>query len=84
MEFHIKSDRTGTWCSRSSLYVDVILSCVLNVFCVCVRQYHDHTAYLVDSLWDVAGTELKDWDVMTSLLLQEGGESVSNQSVLLT
>lgn len=34
-------------------------------------QLHDHAAYLVDSLWDCAGTQLKDWESMTSLLLQK-------------
>ncbi|XP_066498043.1 cohesin subunit SA-3 isoform X2 [Hoplias malabaricus] len=37
-------------------------------------KYHEHAAYLVDSLWDVAGTELRNWETMTSLLLQERGE----------
>ncbi|KAL6475866.1 hypothetical protein MHYP_G00143650 [Metynnis hypsauchen] len=37
-------------------------------------KYHEHAAYLVDSLWAVAGTELRDWETMTSLLLQERGE----------
>ncbi|XP_048044969.1 cohesin subunit SA-2 isoform X1 [Megalobrama amblycephala] len=46
-------------------------------------EYHDHTAYLVDSLWDVAGTELKDWDVMTSLLLQEGGVEDELESAMI-
>ncbi|KAM4621914.1 cohesin subunit SA-1 [Polymixia lowei] len=34
-------------------------------------EFHEHGAYLVDSLWDVAGSELRDWETMTSLLLQE-------------
>ncbi|KAK7137452.1 hypothetical protein R3I94_013180 [Phoxinus phoxinus] len=46
-------------------------------------EYHDHAAYLVDSLWDVAGAELKDWDVMTSLLLQEGGVEDELESALI-
>ncbi len=50
---------------------------------VCVCQYHEHATYLVDSLWDVAGVELKDWELMTSLLLQESGECVSNQSLVI-
>ncbi|KAJ8389253.1 hypothetical protein AAFF_G00121180 [Aldrovandia affinis] len=36
-------------------------------------QVHKHGAYLVDSLWASAGAELRDWDSMTSLLLQEKG-----------
>lgn len=42
--------------------------------CICVHQYHEHAAYLVDSLWGVAVLELRDWETMTSLLLQENGE----------
>ncbi|XP_076005196.1 cohesin subunit SA-1 [Genypterus blacodes] len=34
-------------------------------------QFHDHWAYLVDGLWSVAGSELKDWEAMTASLLQE-------------
>ncbi|KAG7269026.1 hypothetical protein CRUP_010741 [Coryphaenoides rupestris] len=42
---------------------------------------HYHGAYLVDSLWDVAGSELRDWETMTSLLLQgcEQGQGLSYQ-----
>ncbi|KAL2088594.1 hypothetical protein ACEWY4_015493 [Coilia grayii] len=32
---------------------------------------HGRGEYLVDSLWDVAGRELRDWETMTSLLLRE-------------
>ncbi|XP_056456548.1 cohesin subunit SA-3 isoform X2 [Gadus chalcogrammus] len=44
-------------------------------------ECHDHGAYLVDSLWTVAGLELRDWETMTSLLLQdcEHGQGLSNQ-----
>lgn len=34
-------------------------------------QLHDHAAYLVDSLWDCAGPQLKDWESLTSLLLEK-------------
>ncbi|KAJ7332324.1 hypothetical protein JRQ81_014504 [Phrynocephalus forsythii] len=34
-------------------------------------EFHDHMAYLVDSLWDCASVLLKDWPVMTGLLLDE-------------
>ncbi|KAK1799014.1 hypothetical protein P4O66_007275 [Electrophorus voltai] len=36
-------------------------------------KYHEHAAYLVDSLWNVAGSELTDWNTMTSLLLYDKG-----------
>uniref|UniRef100_A0A8B9QVY9 Cohesin subunit SCC3/SA HEAT-repeats domain-containing protein n=1 Tax=Anas platyrhynchos TaxID=8839 RepID=A0A8B9QVY9_ANAPL len=32
---------------------------------------HQHAAYLVDSLWDCAGTQLRDWDMAGGLLLEE-------------
>lgn len=38
-------------------------------------QLHEHAAYLVDSLWSVAGSELRDWEVMTTCLLQDTGET---------
>lgn len=28
----------------------------------------------MDSLWDVAGSELRDWETMTAFLLQDRGE----------
>ncbi|XP_019900399.1 cohesin subunit SA-3 [Esox lucius] len=37
-------------------------------------EFHEHGAYLVDSLWGVADSELRDWETMTSLLLQEAGQ----------
>nr|XP_023659201.1 cohesin subunit SA-3-like isoform X2 [Paramormyrops kingsleyae] len=37
-------------------------------------EFHEHAAYLVDSLWQCAGAELRDWESMTSLLLQENGQ----------
>lgn len=37
-------------------------------------QLHEHAAYLVDSLWRVAGSELRDWEIMTTFLLQDSGE----------
>uniref|UniRef100_A0A3P8URM5 Cohesin subunit SCC3/SA HEAT-repeats domain-containing protein n=1 Tax=Cynoglossus semilaevis TaxID=244447 RepID=A0A3P8URM5_CYNSE len=37
-------------------------------------EFHEHATYLVDSLWDVAGSEMRDWDNMTSLLLHDTRE----------
>ncbi|KAJ0049771.1 hypothetical protein NL108_003532, partial [Boleophthalmus pectinirostris] len=33
----------------------------------------EHGAYLVDSLWNVAGSELRDWETMTAYLLSDTG-----------
>lgn len=35
----------------------------------------------MDSLWEAAGSELKDWDCMTTLLLQEDGEDSKSQTL---
>ncbi|KAL0973621.1 hypothetical protein UPYG_G00207250 [Umbra pygmaea] len=37
-------------------------------------EFCEHGAYLVDSLWGAAGSELRDWETMTSQLLQEAGQ----------
>lgn len=37
-------------------------------------QLHEHATYLVDSLWGVAGSELRDWETMTAFLLKDAGE----------
>uniref|UniRef100_A0A8C8VI56 Cohesin subunit SA n=1 Tax=Pelusios castaneus TaxID=367368 RepID=A0A8C8VI56_9SAUR len=34
-------------------------------------ELHEHAAYLVDSLWDCAATQLKDWEGLAHLLLEE-------------
>uniref|UniRef100_A0A672GE74 Cohesin subunit SCC3/SA HEAT-repeats domain-containing protein n=1 Tax=Salarias fasciatus TaxID=181472 RepID=A0A672GE74_SALFA len=44
---------------------------ILISFYIC-SEFHEHGAYLVDSLWAVAGSELRDWETMTALLLGEG------------
>ncbi|NXG62343.1 STAG2 protein, partial [Hemiprocne comata] len=44
-------------------------------------KLHKHVAYLIDSLWDWAGTFLKDWECMTTLLLkncEEDEEALSD------
>ncbi|XP_041652997.1 cohesin subunit SA-1 [Cheilinus undulatus] len=46
-------------------------------------EFHEHGAYLVDSLWSVAGSELKDWETMTALLLQESGLMYEEEGALI-
>lgn len=46
-------------------------SCRLGNVPLLPPQLHDHAAYLVDSLWDCAGPQLKDWESLTSLLLEK-------------
>eukprot|EP00064_Thunnus_orientalis_P013981 superscaffoldBa00002361_g14022 len=46
-------------------------------------KFHEHGAYLVDSLWGVAGSELRDWETMTALLLQEAGLMYEEEGALI-
>ncbi|XP_070769672.1 cohesin subunit SA-1-like [Enoplosus armatus] len=46
-------------------------------------EFHEHGAYLVDSLWGVAGSELRDWETMTTLLLQEAGLMYEEEGALI-
>uniref|UniRef100_A0A6Q2Y3H8 Cohesin subunit SA n=1 Tax=Esox lucius TaxID=8010 RepID=A0A6Q2Y3H8_ESOLU len=41
------------------------------VFFFLESELHEHAAYLVDSLWESGAELLKDWECMTSLLLDE-------------
>ncbi|KAM9208946.1 LOW QUALITY PROTEIN: cohesin subunit SA-3 [Dugong dugon] len=43
-------------------------------------ELHNHAAYLVDSLWDCAAPQLKDWESLTSLLLEKD-QSACNGSL---
>ncbi|KAG8430668.1 hypothetical protein GDO86_020184 [Hymenochirus boettgeri] len=40
----------------------------------CENELHEHLAYLVDSLWDCNPGFLKDWQCMSSILLQDTNE----------
>ncbi|XP_026186093.1 cohesin subunit SA-2 [Mastacembelus armatus] len=55
---------------------------ILITFCI-QSEFHEHAAYLVDSLWDVAGSELRDWDTMTAFLLQEAGLMYEEEGALI-
>ncbi|XP_039975563.1 cohesin subunit SA-1 [Xiphias gladius] len=46
-------------------------------------EFHEHGAYLVDSLWGVAGSELRDWETMTAFLLQEAGLMYEEEGALI-
>ncbi|XP_075868419.1 cohesin subunit SA-1 [Nelusetta ayraudi] len=46
-------------------------------------ELHEHAAYLVDSLWSVAGSELRDWEVMTTCLLQDTGLKYEEEGLLI-
>ncbi|CAI5652758.1 cohesin subunit SA-1 isoform X11 [Oreochromis niloticus] len=46
-------------------------------------EFHEHGAYLVDSLWHVAGSELRDWETMTTFLLQDDELMYEEEGVLI-
>ncbi|XP_063786969.1 cohesin subunit SA-3 isoform X2 [Pseudophryne corroboree] len=47
-------------------------------------ELHEHATYLVDSLWDSAGTPLRDWECQTDLLLKaEAGLDDQEESALI-
>ncbi|XP_023656777.2 cohesin subunit SA-2 [Paramormyrops kingsleyae] len=46
-------------------------------------ELHQHVVYLVDSLWDSAGSLLKDWASLTSLLLHGAGLSCAQEGLLI-
>ncbi|KAK0147688.1 Cohesin subunit SA-1 [Merluccius polli] len=61
----VSSEKQSEVISPRVVFFNVLIIFFLQSEC------HDHGAYLVDSLWGVAGVELRDWETMTSLLLQE-------------
>ncbi|XP_074505362.1 cohesin subunit SA-1 [Sebastes fasciatus] len=46
-------------------------------------EFHEHGAYLMDSLWDVARSELRDWETMTAFLLQGAGLMDEEEGALI-
>ncbi|XP_045885671.1 cohesin subunit SA-1 isoform X1 [Micropterus dolomieu] len=46
-------------------------------------EFHEHGAYLVDSLWGVAGSELRDWETMTAFLLEDAGLMYEEEGALI-
>ncbi|XP_063809158.1 cohesin subunit SA-2-like [Pseudophryne corroboree] len=48
------------------------------------NEMHEHVTYLVDSLWDCTPRFLKDWQCMTSILLQDTRDlSVTQENLLV-
>ncbi|KAM3924647.1 cohesin subunit SA-3 [Leptodactylus fuscus] len=56
-----RSHRRSAHTSFFHLLIDFFIS----------SELHEHAAYLVDSLWDCASTQLKDWECQTDLLLMK-------------
>ncbi|KAE8285652.1 Cohesin subunit SA-1 SCC3-like protein 1 Stromal antigen 1 [Larimichthys crocea] len=46
-------------------------------------EFHEHGEYLVDSMWGVAGSELRDWETMTAFLLQDAGLMYEEEGALI-
>ncbi|XP_074529935.1 cohesin subunit SA-1 [Halichoeres trimaculatus] len=46
-------------------------------------EFHEHGTYLVDSLWSTAGSELRDWETMTTLLCQDSGLMYEEEGALI-
>ncbi|KAG9470087.1 hypothetical protein GDO78_018919, partial [Eleutherodactylus coqui] len=57
----VSQDTSKNKMKNSVLYVAFLTYC----------QLHEHAAYLVDSLWDSASIQLKDWECQTDLLLMK-------------
>uniref|UniRef100_A0AAQ4RGY4 Cohesin subunit SA n=1 Tax=Gasterosteus aculeatus aculeatus TaxID=481459 RepID=A0AAQ4RGY4_GASAC len=64
----LASDHQESDTSENAGFFQILISFFLQ------SEFHKHGAYLVDSLWAVARSELRDWGTMTALLLQESGE----------
>ncbi|XP_022615887.1 cohesin subunit SA-2-like [Seriola dumerili] len=73
----IASDNQENEKSGNAAFFQILISFYIQ------SEFHEHGAYLVDSLWDVAGSELRDWETMTALLLQEAGLVYEEEGALI-
>uniref|UniRef100_A0A7N6BQA4 Cohesin subunit SA n=1 Tax=Anabas testudineus TaxID=64144 RepID=A0A7N6BQA4_ANATE len=64
----ISSDNQENLKSDNAAFFQILISFYIQ------SEFHEHGAYMVDSMWGVAGSELRDWETMTTFLLQEAGE----------
>uniref|UniRef100_A0A3P8RZA2 Cohesin subunit SA n=1 Tax=Amphiprion percula TaxID=161767 RepID=A0A3P8RZA2_AMPPE len=63
--------------SNNAAFLQVVISFYIQ------SEFHEHGAYLVDSLWGVAGSELRDWETMTAFLLQDAGLMYEEEGPLI-
>nr|XP_020480414.1 cohesin subunit SA-1-like isoform X2 [Monopterus albus] len=70
------SGNQGNNKSDNAVFLEILMSFHIQ------NEFHEHGAYLVDSLWSVAGSELRDWEAMT-LLLQEAGLMYEEEGALI-
>ncbi|KAM4555694.1 cohesin subunit SA-2 [Odontesthes bonariensis] len=73
----IASDKEGNDKSNNAAFFQILISFYIE------SEFHEHGAYLVDSLWAVVGSELRDWETMTTLLLQDAGLMYEEEGALL-
>ncbi|XP_023144986.2 cohesin subunit SA-1 isoform X2 [Amphiprion ocellaris] len=73
----IGSDNQEDNKSNNAAFLQVVISFYIQ------SEFHEHGAYLVDSLWGVAGSELRDWETMTAFLLQDAGLMYEEEGPLI-
>ncbi|GAA6223099.1 cohesin subunit SA-1-like [Lates japonicus] len=73
----ISSDNQENEKSANAAFFQVLISFYIQ------SEFHEHGAYLVDSLWGVAGSQLRDWETMTAFLLQETGLMYEEEGALI-
>ncbi|XP_076595594.1 cohesin subunit SA-2 [Chaetodon auriga] len=73
----IASDSLESNKSDNAGFIQILISFYIQ------SEFHEHGAYLVDSLWGVAGSELRDWETMTALLLQDAGLMYEEEGALI-
>ncbi|CAJ1058981.1 cohesin subunit SA-1 [Xyrichtys novacula] len=73
----ISSENVETDKSVHASFIQILISFYIQ------SEFHEHGAYLVDSLWSSAGSELRDWETMTALLLQDCGLSYEEEGALI-
>ncbi|XP_036932319.1 cohesin subunit SA-1 isoform X2 [Acanthopagrus latus] len=73
----IAEDNQENGKSDNAAFLQILISFYIQ------SEFHEHGAYLVDSLWSVAGSELRDWEAMTTLLLQDSGLMYEEEGALI-
>ncbi|XP_047441289.1 cohesin subunit SA-1 [Mugil cephalus] len=73
----IPSENQENQKSKNAAFVQILIAFYIQ------SEFHDHGTYLVDSLWAVAGSELRDWETMTEMLLQDTGLMYEEEGALI-
>ncbi|XP_026213699.1 cohesin subunit SA-1 isoform X2 [Anabas testudineus] len=73
----ISSDNQENLKSDNAAFFQILISFYIQ------SEFHEHGAYMVDSMWGVAGSELRDWETMTTFLLQEAGLMYEEEGALI-